>query len=200
VASLKDDDWENEPDPKYQAVAKDPEVSQKETSTSAHTVPLTEYEGLQAELSAVQHKAQEQWDLAVRMRAEMENLRRRSERDVENAHKYGTDKFAAELLPVIDSLEKALENAKGDDPAIQAMSEGLQLTLKMFESALNKFGMTQIDPQGQLFDPMKHEALSMLPNDTVAPNTVLHVVQRGYQIHDRLLRPARVVVSKANEG
>lgn len=127
--------------------------------------------------------------------AELENIRRRAKQDVEKAHKYGLDNFVKGLLPVIDSLEHALENAK-KAKSEKAMVEGVELTLKNFLDVLEKFGVKQIYPLGKPFDPQFHEAMTMVEDPKAKPNTVVEVFQRGYELNGRLVRPARVVVSK----
>ena len=137
----------------------------------------------------------DQKDAVLRAAAEEQNVRRRAERDVENAHKFALEKFAGDLLAVVDTLERALEApaSEGD----QAMREGVELTLKMLLDALKKHGLEQVDPTGAPFDPQEHEAMSMQPNPDMEPNTVMAVFQKGYKLNGRLVRPAMVVVSKA---
>jgi len=142
-------------------------------------------------------KADEHWNQLLRLQAEMENTRRRARQDVENAHKFALEKFALELLPVKDSLEMGLAAADGDNEAVTQLKEGTELTLKMLVSVLEKFGIEAIDPTGETFDPERHQAMSMQESADHAPNTVMAVMQKGYQLNDRLLRPAMVVVSKA---
>lgn len=137
-----------------------------------------------AELEA---KLTEAEDRALRAVAEMQNIRNRAERDITEAHKYGVKKLLEELIPVLDSLEHAT-NAE--------TSEGLQLTIKMLQKVLEKFGVKEINPLNQPFNPVFHEAMTMQPSDA-APNTVINVLQKGYQLHERVIRPARVIVSKA---
>lgn len=148
------------------------------------------------ELEVAQKKAAENWDLFLRMRADSENIRRRALLDVENAHKYGIEKFSRELLSVVDSLDQGLSLAGSQD---QGLREGLELTYKLLLSTLEKFGIKQLNPLGETFDPMKHEALSTQVNNEVQPNKILVVVQKGFILHDKLLRPARVIVSKIEE-
>lgn len=145
-------------------------------------------EALEAELE----KAKDQ---AIRAVAEAQNTRRRAEQDVEKARKFALEKFVKELLPVVDSLEKALESMATD--ASDVHREGVEMTLNMQLSALSKFGVKPLDPQGEPFDPQYHEAMTMVPNPDVDPNTVMDVMQKGYTLNERLVRPAMVVVSKA---
>jgi molecular chaperone GrpE len=136
-------------------------------------------------------------DQVLRVQAEMQNVRRRVERDVENAHKYALDKFTAELLPVVDNLERALSTIDAADDAQKAVATGLELTLKSFFDVLGRFKIEVVDPAGQPFDADLHQAVSMVPNPDLEPNTVMDVFQKGYTLNGRLVRPAMVVVSKA---
>lgn len=168
------------------------------------TVEMEVDKKTQDELGQLLHqaeaKAQENWDKLLRVQAEMENIRRRAERDVENAHKYALEKFAAALLPVRDSLEMGTAAAQDDAADIAKLREGTELTLKMLEDALTKFGISVVDPQDQPFNPEFHQAMSMVPAPGKAPNTVVAVMQKGYTLNERLLRPAMVVVAKDSEN
>lgn len=137
-------------------------------------------------------------DQLLRTMAEMENIRRRSQRDVENAHKFAVEKLLSELLPVVDSLEKAEELAKTTDNA-DSMAEGISLSLKLFVSTLEKSGIALVDPLGEPFDPQLHEAMAMVPNPDAEPNSVMDVMQRGYTLNGRLVRAAKVVVVKGEQ-
>ncbi|HIG68206.1 MAG TPA: nucleotide exchange factor GrpE [Porticoccaceae bacterium] len=152
---------------------------------------LTDAENLQEQVSNAN-------DQVLRIQAEMQNMRRRAERDVENAHKFALDKFSAELLPVVDNLERALGTIDASDEAQQPVSKGLELTLKSFCDVLARFEIEAIDPAGQPFDADLHQAVSMVPNADLEPNTVMDVFQKGYTLNGRLVRPAMVVVSKAS--
>jgi molecular chaperone GrpE len=132
-------------------------------------------------------------DRSLRLAAEMENLRKRTARDVEHARKFGIEQFAREVLAVVDSLEMGLE--VGSEASAQSLLEGNQATLKLLRAALDKGGIEVIDPEGVAFDPESHEAITMQPSNTAEPGSVLTVVQKGYQLNGRLLRPARVVVA-----
>ena len=137
-------------------------------------------------------------DQALRSQAEAENIRRRAARDVENAHKFALERFAADLLPVVDSLEKAIEAAAaGEGEEARAISEGVELSLKLFLDVLEKSGVSRIHPLGEPFDPQHHEAMAMVENPDAEPNSVLDVMQAGYTLNGRLVRAAMVVVSKA---
>ena len=134
-------------------------------------------------------------DQLLRTVAEMENVRRRAQRDVENAHKYAVEKLLSDLLPVVDSLEKAEDAAKTTDNA-ESMAEGIGLSLKLFVGILEKAGVALVDPLGEPFDPQLHEAMAMVPNPDAEPNSVMDVMQRGYTLNGRLVRAAKVVVVK----
>lgn len=154
---------------------------------------------LEAELAAVKAQQVEQQDLMLRIKAEAENVRRRASMDVEKAHKFALEKFASDLLPVVDNLERALGFIDRDDEALKGVVEGVELTLKNFLDTVAKYGVNQLDPQGQPFNPDQHQAMSIQPSADVAPNTVTFVMQKGYELNGRLLRPAMVGVSKAPE-
>jgi len=147
-------------------------------------------------LEDARNKADEHWNELLRAKAEMENLRRRQSRDLENAHKHALDKFINELLPVCDSMELGLNAAQSDDASIDTVREGIEMTLKMFMSSIGKFGLEQVNPEGQAFDPELHQAMAMQEVEGVEANQVLTVAQKGYQFNGRLLRPAMVVVSQ----
>ena len=147
----------------------------------------------QTEVDALRQEASEAQDKLLRLAAELDNVRKRATRDIENARKYGLERLAQALLPVIDSLEAGL--AAGENADAQALLEGKRATLRLLDAALEQVGIVELDPQGEPFDPSHHEAMTMQPSATTEPNTVLTVIQKGYAIHDRLLRPARVIVS-----
>ena len=136
-------------------------------------------------------------DQALRVSADMQNVRRRAEQDVEKAHKFALEKFANDLLPVIDSLERGLELTSPDDEAIKPVREGIELTLKLFHDTLKRYQLDVIDPHGAPFNAEHHQAMAMQESTHVEPNSVLKVFQKGYMLNGRLLRPAMVVVSKA---
>jgi molecular chaperone GrpE len=155
---------------------------------------LVELERLQQALAESEERARNHWDQYVRAVAELDNIRKRAQRDIEAANRYGLEKFAAELLPVQDSLELAVQNAsKGD---VRSLAQGQEATLKLLGKALDKIGVVAIDPRGEPFDPARHEAMLAQESATAEPNSVLQVVQPGYEINGRLLRPARVIVAK----
>lgn len=155
-------------------------------------------EALQKELEAARAQIAEQQDKFLRAKAETENIRRRAEADIASARRYAVEGFAAELLAVRDSLElaQAVDLSQGQG-VVEKVVEGLDLTLKLMEAAFQKYSLTVLNPEGEKFDPEKHQAMTMIESDTVPPNHVAKVVQKGYLIHNRLLRPAMVVVAKA---
>jgi molecular chaperone GrpE len=156
---------------------------------------LVEMERLQQALAQAEERAKNHWEQYLRAVADIENVRRRAQKDIEAAHRYGIDKLAAELLPVRDSLELAVENADKADAA--QLAAGSQATLKLLAKAFEKINVTEINPLGEPFDPARHEAMLAQPSTTAEPNSVLQVVQRGYELNGRLLRPARVIVAKS---
>jgi molecular chaperone GrpE len=159
---------------------------------------LVELERLQRSLAEAEERARNHWDQYLRAVADIENVRKRAQRDIEAANRYGLEKFAAELLPVWDSLDLAVKNADKADMA--SVLQGQKATLQLLAKALEKIGVVAIDPGGQPFDPARHEAMLAQDSKTAEPNSVLQVVQPGYELHGRLLRPARVIVSKAPGG
>jgi molecular chaperone GrpE len=154
-------------------------------------------EALKAALESAEQKAAESWDKALRATAELENVRRRVERDAAQAQKYALERILGELIGVADSLELALKAVSQENDEVRKHLEGIELTHKQLWQTFGRYGVSQIDPQGQPFNPEFHEAVSMLESAELAPNHVLSVMQKGYLLHDRLLRPAMVVVSRA---
>ena len=138
-------------------------------------------------------------DQLLRSAAEFENLKRRTVRDVENAHKFGTEKLISDLFPVIDSLEKAIETAQ-DVEGAEAIAEGVELSLKLFMDSLSRNGLSTVDPLGMPFDPSLHEALAVVPNENAEPNSVMEVIQKGFTLNERLVRAAKVVVVKEEKS
>lgn len=156
-----------------------------------------------SELEALQAQVKEAQDQVLRSQAEMQNVRRRAEMDVEKAHKFAVEKFVKELLPVADSLEKAVESTEGHEESgelVASIREGVEMTLNLFMSSLKKFNVEQINPVGEPFDPQHHEAMSMVPAPDAEPNSVVAVVQKGYLLNGRVVRPAMVVVAKADDA
>ncbi|MFY0665480.1 MAG: nucleotide exchange factor GrpE [Natronospirillum sp.] len=153
-------------------------------------------EELVNQLAANQEEITKLKDAVIRSEAEMQNVRRRAEKDVEAAHKFSQEKLIKELLPVIDNLERALEASTGEEVgAAKAVLEGVELTHKSFSDTLVKASVVAINPVGETFDPQLHQAMSMVPNPDIPANTVMAVVQKGYSLHGRLIRPAMVMVS-----
>jgi len=163
------------------------------------SVLKAEITALKESLEVEEKKASENYELALRTKAEADNIKRRMENDVSNARKFGVEKFANEMLPVIDSLEMGLAAASDENASVEKFREGSEMTIKMFMSAVEKFGVKVVDPQGEKFNPEFHQAMSMQESADVAPNTVLNVFQKGYTLQGRLMRPAMVIVSKAAE-
>jgi molecular chaperone GrpE len=153
---------------------------------------------LEAELEAAKGTIDGQKDAVLRARADMENAKRRAEQEVDKARKFALEKFAGELLPVLDNLERAMQVADAENEAIKPVIEGVDLTLKSFVSTVEKFGMQVLDPQGESFNPELHQAMSMQESSDFAPNTVMAVMQKGYTLNGRLIRPAMVMVSRAS--
>jgi molecular chaperone GrpE len=163
---------------------------EKQTAEAADAGDLTRL------LEDARNKADEHWDQLMRTRAELDNLRKRHQRDLENAHKFALERFSQELLQVWDSLELGHQAAQDKQADVQKLREGTELTLKLLTDVMNKQGVEQIDPQGESFNPEFHQAMTMQERDDVPPNTVVGVVQKGYLLNGRLLRPAMVMVSK----
>lgn len=155
---------------------------------------------LEAKLATAEAKVEEQKDSVLRAKADGENARRRAEQEVDKARKFAVEKFAGELLAVVDNLERATQAADAEDEAVKPLLEGIELTHKLFMSTFEKFGMEIVDPQGETFNPELHQAMSMQENEELAPNTVIAVMQKGYTLKGRLLRPAMVMVSRGPAG
>jgi molecular chaperone GrpE len=157
---------------------------------------LVELERLQQALGEAEERAKSHWEQYLRAVADLDNVRKRAQRDIEAANRYGLEKFATELLPVRDSLELAVQNA--DRAAdVRSLKQGQEATLQLLAKALERLGVVTINPVGEPFDPARHEAMLAQPSNTAEPNSVLQVVQPGYELNGRLLRPARVIVAKA---
>ncbi|GIX21300.1 MAG: hypothetical protein KatS3mg121_0083 [Gammaproteobacteria bacterium] len=157
-------------------------------------------EELEAALAEARAEAERQRELALRLGAELDNLRKRVQRDIENAHKYGLEKLAGELLAVRDSMELGL-GAAGETTDVESLRQGIELTLKLLAQVMEKFGIEEIDPVNERFNPELHQAMATQPSARVPPNTVLSVMQKGYLLNGRLLRPALVIVAtEARDG
>lgn len=189
-----EDEKLNEEQPSTEELVEEVAAEEVESTESA-----TESEGdkdWQKEAIALADQLAGFKDQALRAQAEMQNIRRRAEMDVEKAHKFALEKFAKELLPVIDSLEKAIEAEVAAGNESSTLREGVEMTLSMFLGGIKKFNLEQIDPVGQPFDPALHEAMSMVPSPGAEPNSVIAAMQKGYTLSGRLIRPAMVMVAK----
>ncbi|WP_018983897.1 nucleotide exchange factor GrpE [Salinimonas chungwhensis] len=155
---------------------------------------------LENALSEAEAKIKEQQEGVLRARADMENARRRAEAEVEKARKFALERFAGELLPVVDNLERAIEAGDSANEAVKPLLEGVEMTQKSFISTIEKFGVQPIDPQGEVFNPELHQAMSMQESADHEPNTVMMVMQKGYELNGRLLRPAMVMVARAPDS
>ncbi|WP_100638731.1 nucleotide exchange factor GrpE [Marinobacter salexigens] len=156
-----------------------------------------------SELEALSQQLQDSQEQMLRLQAEMQNVRRRAEMDVEKAHKFALEKFVKELLPVADSLEKAVESTEGQEGAgelVASIRQGVEMTLSLFVTSLKKFNVEPVNPVGEPFDPQMHEAMSMVPAPNAEPNSVVAVVQKGYLLNGRVVRPAMVMVAKAQDA
>jgi molecular chaperone GrpE len=176
------------------------ELNKKDDSTKIDEETIAELldESELSETEALEEQVSTANDQVLRIQAEIQNVRRRSERDVENAHKYALEKFSGDLLPVVDNLERAIGTIDLEDDAQKAVMTGLELTLKTFVEVLKKFKVEAVDPAGEPFDAEFHQAVSMVANPDLEPNTVMDVFQKGYTLNGRLVRPAMVVVSKGS--
>jgi len=202
-ARTDESDKREEQDPETEAmepgeVAEPDDVDEDTTDSPSQEPEATDarIQELEEKLQEAEAKAEENWNQYLRARADMDNTRRRLEKDVEQARRQGLEKLAGELLPVKDSLEMGLAASQEANADVAKLNEGMELTLKMLTQAMEKFDIAEVDPMGQKFDPERHEAMATQPSAEHAPNTVIHVLQKGYLLNDRLLRPAMVIVSK----
>jgi len=156
----------------------------------------TVQEDVAALLEEARAEAEKHKDMALRVQADMENLRRRTRIDVESAHKYALEKFVNELIPVIDSMEMGMDAASKEDVSVESIKEGLEITFKQFLDVMQKFDVARVDPKGEKFDPQLHEAMTMVPSPEHETNTVMEVFQKGYTLNERLVRAARVIVAQ----
>jgi molecular chaperone GrpE len=175
-----------------------PAATEAETTLPEGSPSAVELERLQQALTEADERAKNHYEQYLRAVAELDNVRKRAQRDIEAANRYGLEKFAAELLPVKDSLELAVQNAGRAEA--KSLREGQEATLQLLSRALEKLGVTMIDPAGEPFDPTRHEAMMTQESATAEPDSVLKVVQPGYELNGRLLRPARVIVARAPVG
>ena len=172
------------------------EIEEQPEAEAVVEVEIEANEAAESELSELElaeAKAAENWDRYLRTAAELENVRKRSARDVENAHRFALERFSRDLLAVKDSLEMGL--AAAENASIESLLAGSEATLKIFATTMQQYGIEEVDPAGEPFDPEFHEAISMMPSDDVEPGSVVTVVQKGYALNGRLLRPAMVVVA-----
>ena len=172
------------------------EVTERAVAEDIDRLAQLTPEELVVECRQAQQKADENWDKAVRAQAEMENLRRRLERDVSSAHKFGIEKILKDLLAVVDSIQSGLDIGKNLTGDAKAIHEGMELTLKLLIDTLKKSGVQEIDPLGHPFNPAEMEAVSAQPGTQSDPHTVINVLQKGYKLHERLLRPAMVIIAQ----
>ena len=179
-----------------EAEAQEPEGTEPSSETAEDELPA-DIESLTAALKEARSKAEENWELILRAKADLDNQVRRHQAELEKAHKFALEGFVKELLQVWDSLELGINAARDESADVESLREGGELTLKLLADVLNKFGVEQVDPQGEPFDPEQHQAMSMQPREDVPPNTVVAVVQKGYLLNGRLMRPAMVMVSQA---
>jgi molecular chaperone GrpE len=198
---------EHKPDAEDQAPEQDPNIEEVAADDEQATAYELNEDNSQVEIEVAtddeieQLKAQlaEAKDQIIRAAADSQNARRRAEKDVEGARRYALEKFSADLLPVVDNLERALASVAEDDEILKPIIEGVELTLKSFTDVLAKYKIEQINPEGEPFDPQLHQAVGMVPNPDVEPNSVLHVAQKGYSLNGRVIRAAMVMVAKAPE-
>ncbi len=175
----------------------EPQTSESEVPPAVET-PADEVTALKTALEAAVQASAAARDAQLRSAAELDNMRKRTQRDIENAHRYALERFAAELLGVRDSLELAAQNAGTADA--QALAAGQRATLQLLAAAFEKYSIQRIDPVGATFDPALHEAVAVQESATAKPDSVLQVLQSGYQLNGRLLRPARVIVARAPQA
>ena len=188
------DQVENEASPEL--ATEDASVADEQDAPEGEQ-PADEMSLLQEQLEAAEAAAGMARDELLRVQAEMQNLRRRTEQDIEKAHKFGQEKFSTELLAVMDNLERSAAAAEAsEDEAVQAIKEGVELTLKGFMDCFKRFNIEAVDPLGEPFDPQLHQAMSIQESPDAEPNSVIAVMQKGYTLHGRVIRPAMVMVSK----
>lgn len=182
-----------DPDAREQHASADEPAKGPVTQTQEAAMPQDEPHA--DDVEALRREAEENWSKYLRAVADLDNLRKRNAREIENARKYGTERLAQAVLPVRDSLEAAL--GVPDTVDVASVLEGDRATLRLLDQALESAGIREIDPQGEAFDPTRHEAMTVQPTTEVPPDTVVMVIQKGYELNDRLLRPARVIVASA---
>ncbi|WP_375752906.1 nucleotide exchange factor GrpE [Vibrio sp. HN007] len=181
-------------DEEVEAVGTDADIEWNEESEQE--VEESKIAQLEAALLSSEAKVKEQQDSVLRAKAEVDNMRRRTEQEIDKARKYALNKFSEELLPVIDNLERAIQAADTESEAVKPLLEGVELTHKTFIDTVAKFGLKEINPEGQPFNPEFHQAMSIQESEDFEPNTVMFVMQKGYELNGRVIRPAMVMVSK----
>ena len=197
---MSENDKPDQPEQPEQPASADKKPTTEERPENEELIEtdgLVENHNLEAALAQAQAQAEENWNQFLRARAEIENLRRRAEQDVATAKQKSLEKLATEVLSVKDSLEMGLAAANEEGADVAKLTEGSELTLRMFNQVLEKFSIVEVNPEGERFDPEAHEAMAAQEAGDVEPNTVINVMQKGYRLGDRLLRPAMVIVSKA---
>lgn len=197
VANEQRNQPEDEQDINMEGQSVDAETStDMDMTENAISEDLTQEQAV-AQIEALTRDLAQAKDQVMRSQAEVQNIRRRAQLDVEKAHKFGLEKFVNDLLPVVDNLERAVASIDTSNDVFKAVTDGIELTLKSFSDTLTRHNVEPIDPEGAPFDPQLHQAMSIQENADVEPNTVMTVFQKGYSLHGRLVRPAMVVVSKA---
>ena len=186
--------------PKAQPQAEEPAAEQAQAQDDPVAQLQSEVEALKAQLKETEDKARSDLDRMARAAAEAENRRKRAEADVERERKFANEKILKALLPVVDSLDLAMAHTDPNNEALKVTYEGISNTMDLFLKELEKFGVKRIDPKGQPFNPNEHQAVSMVPSNEVKPNCVLNVMQKGFSLNGRVVRPAMVIVAKAPEG
>lgn len=187
----------NKEEKKSQETQMENETLEVKVETALDTEDDSRIAQLEAALEASESKVKEQLDTVLRSRAEIENMRRRTEQEIDKARKYALERFASDLLPVMDNMERALELADKDNEALTSLLEGIELTHKTMKSTMEKFGLKELNPQGEVFNPDFHQAMAIQESADHEPNTVMVVMQKGYELNGRVVRPAMVMVSKA---
>jgi len=190
---------DNESEATSESTTQESESDKVIESTESNVKEMLSVDELTKQLAEAKFKAEKHWDAVLRQRAETDNVRKRMERELDKVRKYALEKFANELLPIKDSMELGLDAAEKPETDVKAVREGLALTLKMLDDVLGKFGIVEVNPQDEKFNPELHEAMTLQAVPNVPENTVIYVHQKGYQLNKRLLRPARVIVSKSPE-
>ena len=179
-----------------QIIAEAEKVEEAELNEDAADEQESKIAQLEAALLSSESKVKEQQDSVLRAKAEVENMRRRSEQEIDKARKFALNKFAEGLLPVIDNLERAMQAADAENEVVKPLFEGVELTHKTFVDTVAKFGLKEINPEGEVFNPEFHQAMSIQESPDHDSNTVIFVMQKGYELNGRVVRPAMVMVAK----